>query len=63
MAKKARKIGVGDTVTLEVTCSSDIVDGKWTFRLDDQIVTVRMDLDEIKKVVSYNPKTAYDRIR
>lgn len=52
---KPRKIGVGDTVTLEVICSSDIVDGKWTFRLDAQIVTVRLDLDEIKKVVPFAP--------
>lgn len=51
-----------DTVTLEVICSSDIVDGKWTFRLDDQIVTVRLDLDEIKKVVPFDPSSIYDRV-
>ncbi|CAM5659436.1 hypothetical protein MAUB1S_11486 [Mycolicibacterium aubagnense] len=60
--KKARKIEVGDRVTLEVTCSSDFVDGSWTFVLNGQPITVPLDLDAIKKVIPFDPSDFYDRV-
>lgn len=60
---KAWRIGVGDRVTIEVRCSSDIVDGKFTFDIDGQKVTVHNDLEAIKKVVPYNPKDAFKDVR
>lgn len=62
MAKKARKISVGDRVMLEVTCSSDFVDGSWTFVLNGQPITVPLDLDEIKKVKPFDPSAIYDKV-
>lgn len=60
---KSWKIGVGDRVTLEVSCSSDIIDGKFTFVIDGQKVTVPNDIDAIKKVVPYDPKAAFRDVR
>lgn len=63
MARKPRKIGVGDRVTLQVTCTSDVAEGKWTFVLNGQAITVPLNLDAIKKVVPYDPSSIYDRVR
>lgn len=64
MARKARKIGIGDILTLQVeVVSAGIVDGKVTFTLNGQNITIPEDLEVITNVKPHNWKSACDRGR
>lgn len=64
MAKKERKIGVGDTITLEAKVTGvGVVEGEITVRINGQPLTIPEDLSEIIDVTPYDPSDVYKRVR
>lgn len=64
MARKARKISVGDLVTLQVrVVGAGVLDGKITIEINGQKQTIPEDLSEIIDVKPFNPAEVYRRVR
>lgn len=64
MAKKARKIGVGDLVTLQArVVGAGILDGRITIEISGQKQTIPEDLSEIIAVTPFDPADVYKRVR
>ncbi|QAZ46745.1 hypothetical protein C1M53_31650 [Mesorhizobium sp. Pch-S] len=64
MARKARKIGVGDVVTLQARVTGvGVIDGYITVEINGQKQTIPEDLSEIIDVKPFNPADVYKRVR
>lgn len=64
MARKARKIGVGDLVTLQArVVGAGVLDGRITIEINGQKQTIPEDLDEIIDVTPYDLSDVYKRVR
>lgn len=64
MARKARKIGVGDLVTLQArVVGAGVLDGRITIEINGQKQTIPEDLPEIIDVTPYDPSDVYKRVR
>lgn len=62
MARKARKIGVGDVVTLQARVTGvGVVDGYITIEINGQKQTIPEDL--ITDVTPFDPTDVYKRVR
>jgi len=64
MARKARKIGVGDVVTLQARVTGvGVVEGYITIEINGQKQTIPEDMSEIIDVTPFDPADVYKRVR